>query len=183
MRDYYYILGIPPDATEADIKAAFRKLSHRFHPDKNNGRRFFEERFKSILEAYAVLSDAGKRKAYDEKLRHYRSSGMNAADLRRLEVALERMFEEEYKKREQAIRDAYTMGERPIHATAAQKTIPGEAIPAPATGEKPRPGKKLLIAALAVAIIILAVLLFTRKHPADARATPPPPSTGQKPGG
>lgn len=64
-KDYYEILGVPRDASAADIKKAFRKLAKEHHPDKNPGDAGAEERFKQINEAYAVLSDADKRRQYD----------------------------------------------------------------------------------------------------------------------
>lgn len=70
MKNYYYFLGIPEDASEDDIKKAFRKLSLKYHPDKNLGDDFFENRFREIREAYDILGDAEKRKIYDENLGH-----------------------------------------------------------------------------------------------------------------
>jgi curved DNA-binding protein CbpA len=67
MKDYYYILGIKKDATLDEIKKAYRKLSMKFHPDKNEGDEFFAERFKEINEAYEILSDNQKRQVYDGK--------------------------------------------------------------------------------------------------------------------
>jgi molecular chaperone DnaJ len=63
-RDYYEILGVPRDASDADIKAAFRKLAHQYHPDKNQGDGA-EDRFKEINEAYECLCDTEKRANYD----------------------------------------------------------------------------------------------------------------------
>ncbi|MEO5570471.1 MAG: DnaJ domain-containing protein [Bacteroidia bacterium] len=68
MKDYYYILGLNSNATKDEIKKAYRKLSLKFHPDVNSGDRFFEERFKEILEANEILSDDVKRQQYDSKL-------------------------------------------------------------------------------------------------------------------
>lgn len=65
MKDYYYILGVKPTATLDEIKKAYRKLSLKFHPDKNDGDEFFTERFKDILEAYETLSDPSKKIRYD----------------------------------------------------------------------------------------------------------------------
>ena len=66
MKDYYQILGIPENASEQEIKKAFRKLAFKHHPDTNPGNeRQAEERFKEINEAYAVLGDKGKRQQYD----------------------------------------------------------------------------------------------------------------------
>jgi len=65
LKDYYYILGVSKEADEQDIKKAYRKLSIKFHPDKNGGDPFFEQRFKDIQEAYEVLTDPEKRSSYD----------------------------------------------------------------------------------------------------------------------
>ncbi len=62
MKDYYSILGITKSATEDDVKKAFRKLAHKYHPDKKGGD---EAKFKEISEAYTVLSDKKKRAEYD----------------------------------------------------------------------------------------------------------------------
>ncbi len=64
-KDYYAILGVPRNATEKEIKAAYRKLARQYHPDVNPGDKQAEERFKEINEAYQVLSDPEKRAAYD----------------------------------------------------------------------------------------------------------------------
>ena len=61
VRDYYDTLGVARDATDADIKAAYRKLALRFHPDRNPGDPVAEERFKELSTAYAVLSDPDQR--------------------------------------------------------------------------------------------------------------------------
>jgi molecular chaperone DnaJ len=62
MKNYYDILGVSKDASEEDIKKAFRKLAHKYHPDKKGGN---ERKFKEVSEAYAVLSDKGRRAEYD----------------------------------------------------------------------------------------------------------------------
>ncbi|MFM8979523.1 MAG: molecular chaperone DnaJ [Planctomycetia bacterium] len=64
-RDYYDVLGVAREASADDIKAAYRKLALKNHPDKNPGDKGAEERFKEAAEAYEVLSDADKRAAYD----------------------------------------------------------------------------------------------------------------------
>lgn len=64
-RDYYQVLGIPRDAGEADIKKAYRRLAMECHPDRNNGDKAAEERFKQVTEAYDVLRDPEKRATYD----------------------------------------------------------------------------------------------------------------------
>jgi molecular chaperone DnaJ len=64
-RDYYEILGVARDATDQQIKSAYRKLALKYHPDRNPGDKKAEEAFKEAAEAYAVISDAEKRAAYD----------------------------------------------------------------------------------------------------------------------
>lgn len=65
-KDYYSILGVKKQATDEEIKKAFRKLAVKYHPDKNPGNKEAEEKFKEINEAYEVLSDSDKRKKYDQ---------------------------------------------------------------------------------------------------------------------
>jgi len=65
-KDYYELLGVHRNATDADLKRAYRRLAHEHHPDKNPGDKASEEKFKAISEAYSVLSDAQKRAYYDQ---------------------------------------------------------------------------------------------------------------------
>ncbi|GAA4796839.1 molecular chaperone DnaJ [Streptomyces ziwulingensis] len=65
-KDYYKVLGVPKDATDAEIKKAYRKLARENHPDANKGNVKAEERFKEISEANDILGDTKKRKEYDE---------------------------------------------------------------------------------------------------------------------
>ena len=64
-KDYYKILGVSKDASKDDIKKAFRKLSIKYHPDRNQGDKKAEDKFKEVAEAYEVLGDDEKRKQYD----------------------------------------------------------------------------------------------------------------------
>ena len=65
-RDYYEVLGVPKDADDASIKKAYRQLAKKYHPDINPGDKEAEAKFKEASEAYAVLSDADKRRQYDQ---------------------------------------------------------------------------------------------------------------------
>src|SRR5205814_10341955 len=65
MADYYEVLSLGRTASEDEIKGAYRKLAMRWHPDRNNGSKESEERFKSLTEAYDVLRDPQKRAVYD----------------------------------------------------------------------------------------------------------------------
>jgi molecular chaperone DnaJ len=65
MADYYHTLGVARSASDAEIKVAYRKLAMTYHPDRNNGSKEAEEKFKTITEAYDVLRDPDKRVLYD----------------------------------------------------------------------------------------------------------------------
>lgn len=98
MKDYYYILGIERDADSISVKLAYRKLSLKFHPDKNDGDKFFEERFKEIQEAYEVLSNQQNRIDYDRILKDIYDGNSNnqsskEEELRRQEEELKRKYQ------------------------------------------------------------------------------------------
>ena len=65
-KDYYEILGVPKTADEREIKKAYKGLAMKFHPDRNQGDKEAEAKFKEIKEAYEILTDAQKRAAYDQ---------------------------------------------------------------------------------------------------------------------
>ena len=64
-RDYYALMGLPPGASEEEIRRAYRRLALQWHPDRNPGKPEAGDRFKDISEAYAILIDPAKRRAYD----------------------------------------------------------------------------------------------------------------------
>lgn len=71
MKDYYSILQIKPEATKEEIKAAYRRLAKKYHPDVNGGAPWAEERFKELQEAYSVLSDYFQKADYDREYAAY----------------------------------------------------------------------------------------------------------------
>jgi curved DNA-binding protein CbpA len=75
MKNYYHILGLDPNCTQEEIKKAYRKLSIKFHPDKNEGDDFFSDMFKQINEANEILSNTKNRDAYDKKFKEWNELG------------------------------------------------------------------------------------------------------------
>lgn len=65
-KDFYKVLGVSKDASDAELKKTYRKLARQFHPDSNPGDAAAENRFKEISEAYSVLSDKEQRQEYDQ---------------------------------------------------------------------------------------------------------------------
>ncbi|MDE7453779.1 MAG: DnaJ domain-containing protein, partial [Clostridia bacterium] len=76
-QNYYEILGLQRNATQDEIKSAYRKLAKQYHPDFHPGDKAAAEKFKEINEANAVLSDEAKRKQYDFELDHPGMGGGN----------------------------------------------------------------------------------------------------------
>ena len=76
-KDFYQVLGVPDSASQDDIKKAYRRLAKQYHPDANPGNPSAAERFKEISEAHSVLSDAEKRKQYDQMRRLGAFDGMS----------------------------------------------------------------------------------------------------------
>ena len=85
-KDYYEVLGLQKGASENDIKRAYKRLASKHHPDKNQGSKDAEEKFKEINEAYEVLGDAEKRAAYDQYGHAAFEQGGGGAGGRRLAV-------------------------------------------------------------------------------------------------
>ena len=93
-RDYYEILGVPKDAGDQQIKSAYRKLALQHHPDRNQGNKEAEEKFKEAAEAYAILSDGDKRARYDRfghaGVSSQAGGGLRSVDVRRFRRHLRR---------------------------------------------------------------------------------------------
>ncbi|WP_207433779.1 tetratricopeptide repeat protein [Sabulibacter ruber] len=83
-KNYYHILGVSSNATAAEIKAAYKRLALRFHPDKNPGDQHAEDRFKQVNEAYQILSDPRRRAAFDlqQQYEQYRRQAQAYAEPR-----------------------------------------------------------------------------------------------------
>lgn len=91
-RDLYEVLGVPRGADDETIKKAYRKLARKHHPDVNPGDKAAEERFKAISEAYGVLSNQEKRRAYDEFGDVALEGGFDAEKARRMKEEFESRF-------------------------------------------------------------------------------------------
>ncbi|MCX5993457.1 MAG: DnaJ domain-containing protein [Chloroflexi bacterium] len=91
-KDYYGILGIPRNAPDKDVKAAYRKMARKYHPDVNPGNKGAEARFKEINEAFEVLSDADKRKKFDQ----YGSDYENAEAYARARQQAQQQAQQQY---------------------------------------------------------------------------------------
>ena len=85
-KDYYKILGVDKTASQDDIKKAFRKLSVKWHPDRNNGSKEAETKFKEIAEAYEILGDETKRKEYDNPKQTFEFHTSGGPDFRHMNM-------------------------------------------------------------------------------------------------
>lgn len=82
IKNYYSVLEISPGAADTEIKAAYRRLAKKYHPDAHPGDGECENRFREINEAYSILGDPEKRKKYDEEAAGAKASGMPQKDKR-----------------------------------------------------------------------------------------------------
>lgn len=105
MKDYYAMLGISESATDRDIKEAYRKLSKKYHPDKNSGDHFFEERFKQLQEAYETLIDSTKRANYDFRFSKQKST--HQSNYNSIFEKIKRELEAEFKLKEDILKTKF----------------------------------------------------------------------------
>ncbi|SFQ48766.1 SH3 domain-containing protein [Hymenobacter arizonensis] len=134
MKNYYDLLGVSPTASEAEIKQAYRRLSIKFHPDKNEGDAYFEEMFKQINEAQEVLLDHTKRGAYNAKLNSFAQQQARVASeqarLRREREELQRKQREQeltaqrLKSQEEALWQQRAAATKPAPVVTTPVTTP-----------------------------------------------------------
>ena len=117
MKNYYYILGVNVNSSEEEIKAAYRKLSLKLHPDTNNGEKFFENRFIDINEAYQALSDKSERRRYNK---HLRDLEKNEEAIIIEKQELKDRFEEMYREKEEELYRNYQLKEERLKNTLDQ---------------------------------------------------------------
>ena len=161
MRDYYYILGIDTSASEKEIKSAYRKLSLKFHPDRNDGDKFFEEWFKDIQEAYEVLSNPTKKRDYDFKLDQYRSSRANVDDLRAYEQELKRRFDAELRKREEEIRRSYQAPVSRNQQETDTRAHYGDSADGPPPNERANKKASPRLVSILVALVVIGLIILS----------------------
>ncbi|MGQ9617669.1 MAG: molecular chaperone DnaJ, partial [Candidatus Aminicenantia bacterium] len=89
-KDYYQILGVPRDASQEEIKKAYRNLALKYHPDRNPGNKEAEEKFKEAAEAYSILGDPEKRRIYDT----YGHAGLRGEQFSDFDIFSSSIFQE-----------------------------------------------------------------------------------------
>src|ERR1700752_5385962 len=104
--DYYKILQVPPTATSAEIKTAYRRLAKLFHPDKNSGNPAAEEKFKQIKDAYENLINPLRRRKYDDRRNHSLKTN-HAAEFHKKAARKNYNFTEEEAKRRKYYQQHY----------------------------------------------------------------------------
>ena len=135
MKNYYQSLGVEPEASFEDIKKAYRQYAKKFHPDKQNGDEFFEDRFKEIQEAYEVLSSESSRDDYDDSFYSFYARQDGEASKEEADNTLREEYEEklrnqeaEFRRREQRIKDEFeaknSQSKSRADTTAGKKTQP-----------------------------------------------------------
>jgi hypothetical protein len=171
MKNYYDLLGVLPTASPSEIKQAYRRLSVKFHPDKNSGEVYFTEMFKQINEAQEVLLDETKRAAYNTKLNGYAHQEARVAAeqerLRRERAELNRQQQEQalaaqrLKKQQEALRQQ--------QATATKVVPAPKQAPAPKTRKGPslrtvaKRWERYKFAGFAINLALVAYLFFGPK--------------------
>jgi curved DNA-binding protein CbpA len=168
MKSHYEILGLEPDATFEDIKKAYRKLSLKFHPDKNQGDEYFASMFRQINDAYSVLSDAEKRRSYD----HLR---IRASEAERGAEALKNK-ERELAEREQRLRANQANWKKSFDQVMSEPVIRPRSKTDKTDGVKGRSNSQINIKtikwSLYAVIVVLIVLIGLKDRPQSAFVRP-----------
>ena len=157
MKDYYYILGIKPNASTDEIKRAYRKLSQKFHPDKNDGDKFFEERFKEINESHETLIDPERRKIYDITY-SFKNHTFNEKENNDGFYARDEDFSE--KKQTQSKNESAETGTKDNGAAPSEPTIP------PSKSIKGN-RYKLIVSCTLTSLLFLGIYFFSKKWEND----------------
>jgi curved DNA-binding protein CbpA len=123
MKNHYEILGLNPGATDDEIKKAYRKLSVKFHPDKNDGDAYFSAMFRQVNEAYAILSDRTKRIAYDKQRNSHQDIDARARALRQKELDLLEKERQYTRSANESIINQHTNNARPSNPTTREQTM------------------------------------------------------------
>ncbi len=168
MKNYYEILGIPDTATLDEIRKAYRKLSKKFHPDKNDGDPFFENKFKEINEAYEVLSNPEKRTAYNATYKFNQNQQQAQETFKRQQEAAYQKFkqEEERLRRE---KEAFEKAKQAYNTANAQRTNntpqpPPVSQPAPQPNAQAASNQVPIFVIAVVAILIVIGFLISKNH-------------------
>lgn len=148
MADYYSILGVPKTATEADIKAAFRRLAKLYHPDKNPSNPDAKNKFEQILKAYETLVHPAKKRRYDTSF--YQATNTQHHSHGKQKRQKEWNFTEEELKRRQYYQTYYQTKQKAAQQAPPQSTY---------TDYK----YVLLATPIAVALVLLIVSMFTKE--------------------
>lgn len=167
MKNHYEVLGLEPNASADDIKKAYRKLSLKFHPDKNQGDDYFASMFRQINEAFSVLSDTEKRRSYDQ-LR------VRASEAERVAEALKKK-ERELAEREQRLRANQTNWRKSFDEVLAEPIISPRSKTDKTDSIKRKPNTQINIKtikwSLYAVIIVLIVLIGSKDRTSTEPAT------------
>ena len=168
-KNYYYILGINTNVSSDEIKKAYRKLSYKFHPDKNDGDKFYEERFREIHEAYETLIDDKKRRFYD--LNNIKEEPKNEFFYKNFEEEIKSEYEKIKKEKEKLKKEKEAFEkEKQGYKTANDKNnrIKSDEENIPISKRNHRPEKNYLAYGLAgiftIVILTFFIIIYINKR-------------------
>ena len=155
MHNYYEILGISQNASNEDIRTAYRKLALKFHPDKNPGDLFFEQQFKVICEANEILSNPKTRNNYDNQLSAFLSQDNFIGELKAKDERIQKLQDELRKSRIDKINNNSNVKKETFQAKPNNQTKATEK-PIPKNNDDANTIKYTLIG---IAVILFLVLI------------------------